>query len=206
VAEDNLPRRSRKVRQRHEELVHRLNEIEAGREDRSQEIHEKLDTGTKTGEAQLIQEAFDAMNEELDQMEEMKAEAKEISEELGTLAAEVSVEGSKLRTETLKQQATLAAGAIVGVGAITSVIMPSILHAEVLLWATYVVLLETVVFSVLLMHIEAERVENVLLSGSSSFPSPFLKWSFKAMHIASMSGLPVAVWLFLIFQLFNMSR
>lgn len=223
MAEDNLPRRSRKVRQRlgkvhrHlEENKRRLNEISAGHEERWREIREKSHTVAETQDVQMLQmfreDVAAARDEELDQVRANQAdqellfeEVEALSEEFEAIAAEVSVEGSKLRTETLKQQATLAAGAIVGVGAITSVIMPSILHAEVLLWATYVVLLETVVFSVLLMHIEAERVENVLLSGSSSFPGPFLKWSFKAMHIASMSGLPVAVWLFLIFQLFNMS-
>ncbi len=205
MAEDNLPRQSRKVRQRHEELVHRLNEIKADHEDRWQEIREKFDTGTSTGDEQLIQEALDAVGEEADRVGELEAEAKDISGEFETLAAEVSVEGSKLRIETLKQQATLAAGAIVGVGAITSVIMPSTLHAEVLLWATYVVLLYTVSSSVLLMHAEAERVEQVLWSGSTSFPGPFLKRVGKVINIASMLGLPVAVWLFLIFQLFNMS-
>jgi hypothetical protein len=123
--------------------------------------------------------------------------------EFEAVAAEASVEGSKLRSEALKHQATLAAGAIAGVAAITEVVMPQPLNATLWLWFTYVVLLTTVWLSVLLMHVEAGNAEHILRTGALPSPPRWQRWASFWFRIAAESGLMVAFILFLVFQVFN---
>jgi hypothetical protein len=210
VADDSLPRKVREVRRRREELARRLEEIRAGHVDRLQEIYKKIDAAVEGDDqlvpAQLVREVMDAMEEQdqlADQLAEVEAESMAVFEELEAVAAEASVEGSKLSSEALKHQATLAAGAIAGVAAITQVVMPPPLHATLWLWFTYVVLLMTVGLSVLLMHVEAWNVEHILRTGA--VPSP-PRWQRRAnfwFRIAAESGLMVAFVLFVVFQAFN---
>jgi hypothetical protein len=207
VAEDSLPRKAREVRRRREELARRLKEIRAGHEDRWQEIYKKFDAAAEAEDVQLAREVMDAVGEEedqlVDQLAEVETESIAVFEEFEAVAAEASVEGSKLRFDALKHQATLAAGAIAGIAAITEVVMPQPLNAPLLLWFTYVVLLQTVCLSLALMHRESWKAERVLRTGEE--PSSHRLWDRMQnwAYAASGSGLPVAVVLFVIFQAFN---
>jgi hypothetical protein len=230
VAEDSLPRKAREVRRRREELARRreefarrLEEIRVGHVDRLQEIYkkiEKIDAAVEADDqlvpARLVREVMDAMDameeqdplaDQLAELEaeraELEAESSAVLEEFEAVVAEASVEGSKLSSEALKHQATLAAGAIAGVAAITQVVMPQPLNSTLWLWFTYVVLLMTVWISVMLMHLEAWNVEDILRTGAVPSPPRWKRWANFGLHMASVSGLPVAFVLFLVFQAFN---
>ncbi len=212
MADDSLPRKAREVRRRHEELRRRFQELRADNEDRWQEFHRKADAAAEAEDAQLAREAIDAaaleatdaVEEILDRLAEVEAESRAVVEEVEAVAAEASVEGSKLRSEALKHQSTLAAGAIAGVAAITQVVMPQPLHAILWLWFTYVVLLTTVWLSVMLMHDEARNAEHTLRTGAERSPPRWQQRALSLFYMASELGLMVAFVLFIVFQAFNL--
>jgi hypothetical protein len=173
--------------------------VVARREERQKELselREKIEAGR---DPKNLARYMELVEKQLSEVQSGVDELQAAAEEINVVFVEGSVEGSKLRSEALKHQATIAGGAIVGIATITQVVMPPNLNATLLLWATYVVLLMMVCYSIILMHAEARRTEDLLRTGESNVGGRVARWTY----VASYMGLPVAVVLFIIFQLCN---
>jgi hypothetical protein len=204
MPEDSLLKRVREAREKQESL-HKLYTLRLEEVKRKRDVLRTEETAQRAGieDRAAAQEYHDRLVDEIGELHQQQDDLLEATKELEVAVAEAAVEGSKLRSDALKHQATLAAGAIAGIAAITQVVMPQPLNAILWLWATYVVLLQTVWLSVVLMHIEGWNVEHALRTGEEPSSLRLRERVFEWAYLVSIAGLPVAVSLFLVFQLFN---
>ncbi len=203
MADDSLPTRAYRAARGRTELRARLTQSETA----LQAISEEQEHLSKQLEQLLEEDAdqeklanlYKRMKELHERTEELKTHVQEtddIIEEHAAVMAEADIEGAKLRSEALKHQATVAGAAIVGIAAVTRDILPLPDNPPELLvgllWLTYLTLLLTVCGSLLLMHVEASRVEHVLREGKDRKDDRVTDLAYKF----SLLGLPVAVALF----------
>jgi len=187
---EGLPRRAREAQRRSRELKeYALEVIEATRE---------LEAATGDDVEEFRRRFFQRFSTTGEELMEQANELERLGDEIEMIEVEVAIEGSKIRAEALKHQATISAGAIAGIATITQIILPPDLNATLLLWTTYAVLLLTVCISVSLMHVEARRVERALVTGEN----PYARF-WENIYGASTLGLPAAVLLYIVFFLFN---
>jgi hypothetical protein len=136
------------------------------------------------------------------EMEEVTTLYRSLTEELGTVAAEISIETSKLKSEALKQQSTLSALAIGGIAAITNGPLGNAQSGFFLVVVAYGVLLLTLVVSLFLLHAVVMHVERTLHAGGDM--NIRLIMNINKFYRASWYGLPIGIVLFVIFLVANL--
>ncbi len=128
---------------------------------------------------------------------------KSVTDELRVIRTEAGIEGTKLKVEAVKQQATFSAAAVAGVAAITAGgAMPTDARFLYLLWITYGILLATIVVSLFLMYAESRNVEYVLKTGGERNGNSLMAWLTRLLYL-SVLGLPAAIVVFLVFVVRN---
>lgn len=198
MSEDSLPRKARESRRLYEEqrkrfgeaLNHRREEIEAA------------EGATDAGDETAIRKLLDLRSEQLREILNASRQVQEAAEEVSMISTEAAVEGSKLRSDTLKQQATFSAGAIVGIATIDEVLLPFSGGQSWMLWAAYLVLLLTTATSLPLLHYEASRTEKILMTGERRVVIRGEKgwWQENALRYVygiTAAGFPLAAMLFI---------
>lgn len=217
MPEDNLPRRARETRQRYEKARElfflqkaSLPSIKAAIDDRAAQAKEKLaqaeernNAGDIEGAKELYEEAVALIGDttEIAKVEEETAEITAAVEEVMKINMEAEIEGSKLRSEALKQQATFSAGAIVGIAAITRGVLPTYQIYTPLLYIAYVLLLLTISMSLSLINTEAWRVELTLRSGELEHRGKL----HRMFYYFAAGGFSTSVLVFAVFMTANLA-
>lgn len=206
VAEDSLPRRARDASKRYEQIDKELkNETEAYTK-RSDEFIKKLDELAEARDTEAIKELVSASEKEnRNSMKAIQASFREmyrLSDEIEMISIEAKIEGTKLRFDAVKQQATFSAAAVAGVAAITAGVLPNKLHAVGLLWITYGTLLATIIVSLFLLYLESINIQYVLERGKDLEEDSRPRKIRNILYLSAL-GLPVAIIVYLVFALLN---
>lgn len=205
VAEESLPRRARGASKRFEQIEKDIkNEIEALTK-RTNEFAKKRDELIEAGDMAALESSLSAFDEEnLNSREATEAsfgELYRLLDEFKMISVEAKIEGTKLRFDAVKQQATFSAAAIAGVASITAGVLPDKLHALWLLWFTYGTLLLTIVVSLSLLYLESINIQSVLESGEDLERSSSRRKIGNTLYLSAL-GLPAAIVFYLVFALF----
>lgn len=198
MSEDSLPRKARESRRLYEERRKRFDEALNYLQEETEAAKEAINAGDETALWNLL----DLRSEQLREILEASRLLGEAAEEIGMVSTEAAVEGSKLRSDTLKQQATFSAGAIVGIATIDEVLLPFPGGQSWMLWAAYLVLLLTTATSLPLLHYEASRTEKILMTGERRVVVRGKKgwWRENALRYVysiTAAGFPLAAMLFI---------
>lgn len=214
MAEDSLPRRARDTRRR-------LDDLERTREEAHQAfikgMGERSFLFRETAERMIAADEVDVdalmkLSEENDRAtargwedaNKRDAELLEAARDLEMVHIEASIEGTKLRFDAIKQQATFSAAAVAGVAAVTSGILPEPLRATWLLWIALGVLLLTIATSLILLYMEAYDVQLMMQRGEEP-PEEAPAANIKVFLYLSALGLPVAIVVYMTFAILNLA-
>lgn len=213
MAEDSLPRRARDVRGRLLEQRRKSREAHEVFMKEHEERHEAFIEVFKRMAAaddvdveavkRMVRENDEKTHEQLRYIDERDAEIDTLFKDLDMVRVEASIEGTKLRFDAIKQQATFSAAAVAGVTAVTESILPEQLRWTWLLWTSLIALLLTIVVSLLLLYLESAVLETVLGRGEE-LPEKTLGIRIMGALYFSGFGLPVAVIAYLVFALGNL--
>ena len=100
--------------------------------------------------------------------QEALAQLAQASEKLEEVTVEPRVEGSKLSFEVHKLRATVSAASLVGIAAVSGVVLPSSPIYIAVLCLSFVCLLISLVLSLGIMERIGRRIENALISGGEA--------------------------------------
>ncbi len=203
-----MPRRAREARKRFDELEEEVDKaLEAYLVylyKSAVKYRELAESGATAEALKEVQQADEIESQQrLEAIHAKMTEWRRVNEEVKMTSVEASVEGTKLRCDAVKQQATFSAAALAGVAAITEGILPERLGYLYLLWVAYGTLLLTIVVSLYLLYVESVRVEYVVRTGQR-VPEDSKFWQFFPALYLSAFGLPTAIVLFLIFAGLNL--
>ncbi len=207
VAESNLPKRARDLRFRLEDLER---EFEESSKAFVKRLNERpvtdIEALLESGGVEAVEEQFNRQNEE-DKLNirNILAQEKrllEAIEEVKMVETEANVEGTKLRFDVVKQQATFSVIAMAGVTAVTEGILPEELSLVGLFWASVGLLLATIVTSLFLLYLLTARVEYMLQYGQKPAHGSRVDRITELLYFSAL-GLPLAVVTFLIFAIYN---
>jgi hypothetical protein len=177
------------------------------------ELHAKSEAARAAGKssdkvtADYNRDASQVRQTYLEKSSEKQAEVDKIVNELKIVQTEAGIEGTKLRVEALKHQATLSAAAVAGVTAITaSSAMPKDASHLYLFWITLAILLMTIVLSLFSIYMESSNIEYVLKTGQERAKYHRARAILTRLLYVSVLGLPTAIVLFIIFAVQNVLR
>jgi hypothetical protein len=214
MPEDSLARRAREARKRRRELRERF-EREAGDDftavqEEAEELGKRLDARAGEGNSDVqdaeIERLFNSIDErvkKIDAIADIFGEIDEADEDIEVVRTEATIEGSKLRSEALKQGAIFSGAAVVGIAAITRTrgLLPPVHELPLVLWAAYACLLITIAVSLVMMHMEAIRTERTFEAGEVENRGAFLK----TLYFIAASGFPIATVMFALFMIANLT-
>src|SRR5215207_1137089 len=204
-ADEGLPKKVRDARERydraHDSYLRDRSQLEA--------IRAKLTTkpeGIKPGDEaweELVYEHDVVLRGLVERLQVQSAELMTLTKDLEAVLAEANIEGSKLRTEALKQQATFSGAALVGITAIVQAILQTPLALILTLWLSSAFLLLGVCVSLILIHVEARRAEKSLRTGRVGVEGRWQNF-WKGLYGASTVFLPAATVTFVVFFIANL--
>ena len=211
MPDNSLIRRAQEARERFNE---RLKEDEEAHEafmkymdERDAKIDELIEGLAESKDVEALQEYLRTGQEEIARRFEAAAaraqEARSAVKEVELIELEANLEGTRLRFDVVKQQATFSAAAVAGVIAITVNVLPEDLELVWMLWGTIGILLATIAVSLLLLYIESFNIQGVLERGTR-MPEGARARRITELFYLSALGLPTAIVVFLVFAIVNL--
>lgn len=216
MAENSLPKRARELRARFEQLEQQAEEANNAYikrvNDRTEALKEAIGSFKESGDVEVLEEYLQGYEQKKDQEDEQSLRninAREnrllrVVEEVDLVEVEATLEGTKLRFDVVKQQATFSVVAIAGMTAVTTGVLPENLSLVWLFWTSIGLLLATVTLSLFLLYIESFRIESMLQSGRK-IPEDMRGEKITDFLYFSAFGLPLAIITFLVFAIYNFS-
>lgn len=130
-------------------------------------------------------------------LDQAQARLDQATAELAEVTVEPRVEGSKLSFEVHKLRATVSAASLVGIAAVSGVVLPSTPKFIYVLCISFLCLLVSLVLSLGIMARIGKRIEDALITGGATedtgIRAELAKWAF-----------PAGIGVFLLFVVLNL--